>query len=104
VNTAARGEGLRTYVVIRRHAWGTIEDLREGAKRAESALEWTPDDIRWLRSYLLEESDGSVGTVCVYEASSPEVIRTHARRARLPVDEIVALAETLVVDPVGTAA
>jgi Protein of unknown function (DUF4242) len=95
---------LGTYVVIRRRAWRTIEDLRESAKRAESALEWAPDEIRWLCSYVLAESDGAVGMVCIYQATSPEAIRTHARRARLPVDEIVALAETLVVDPVGTAA
>jgi hypothetical protein len=96
---------LNTYVVIRRRAWQAIDDLREAAKRAESAIEWTPDDIRWIRSYLLGESDGSIGTICVFQATSPEAVRAHARRARLPVDEIVAVAETLVVneDPVETA-
>lgn len=96
---------MKTYVVFRRRAWRTIDDLREAAKRAESALEWASDDARWIRSYLLVESDGSVGTVCVYQATSPEAVRAHARRARLPVDEIVALAQTLVVeaDPVDSA-
>jgi Protein of unknown function (DUF4242) len=90
---------VKTYVVIRRCGWQSIDGLREAAKRAESALEWAPDDVRWLRSYLLAESEGTVGTVCIYQATSPEALRAHAVRAGLPVDEIVAVAETLLVEP-----
>jgi Protein of unknown function (DUF4242) len=90
---------VKTYVVLRRRGWKTTEDLREAAKRAESALERAPDDIRWIRSYFLAESDGSVGTICVYQATSPEAIRAHSERAGLPVDEIVAVAEAVVVEP-----
>jgi Protein of unknown function (DUF4242) len=57
------------------------------------------DDIRWIRSYVLEEGGGSVGTVCVYQASSHEAIREHASRADLPVDEIISIADTVVVRP-----
>jgi hypothetical protein len=62
------------------------------------------DEVRWLRSYVLSETDRSFGTVCVYEAASPEAIRAHADAAGLPVDEIVALAETVLVssEPVPT--
>ena len=58
-----------------------------------------PAEVRWLRSYVLEEGGGSVGTVCVYQATSPEAIRRHAKLADLPVDEIVAAADTVVVRP-----
>ena len=54
-----------------------------------------PDDVRWIRSYVLEEGGGSVGTVCIYEATSPEAIRKHASLADLPVDEIIAVADTV---------
>jgi sporulation protein YlmC with PRC-barrel domain len=57
------------------------------------------DDVAWIRSYVLAERDGSVGTVCIYQASSPEAIRRHAAAAELPVDEIVAVADTVVVRP-----
>jgi hypothetical protein len=57
------------------------------------------DDIRWIRSYVTEETDGSVGTVCIYQATSPEAIRRHADAAELPVDEIVAVADTVLVRP-----
>ena len=58
-----------------------------------------PDDIRWIRRYVLSETNGSVGTVCIYEASSPEAIRCHAQAADLPVDEIISVADTIVVRP-----
>jgi hypothetical protein len=57
------------------------------------------EDVRWIRSYVVAETDGSLGTVCVYEASSPEAIRRHSYAATLPVDEIVAVADTVVVRP-----
>ena len=97
---------MKTYIVLRRHGWRTAGDLHEAAKRAESAVERTPEEISWIRSYFLAESDGSLGTVCIYQATSPEAIRAHSARARLPVDEIVAVAEAIVVepDPVETAA
>jgi thiamine biosynthesis protein ThiC len=64
------------------------------------------DDIRWIRSYVLEEDGGAVGTVCIYQASSPEAIREHASRADLPADEIIRVADTVVVreDPAPAAA
>jgi thiamine biosynthesis protein ThiC len=58
-----------------------------------------PDDIRWIRSYVLDEGDGAVGTVCIYQASSPEAIRKHAESADLPVDEIIPVADTVRVRP-----
>ena len=57
------------------------------------------DDIRWIRSYVLAEDDGGVGTVCIYQASSPEKIREHASRADLPADEIIEVADTVLVRP-----
>jgi Protein of unknown function (DUF4242) len=56
-------------------------------------------DVRWIRSYVLEEDGGSVGTVCIYRATSPEAIREHASRADLPVDEIIPVADTVLVRP-----
>ena len=43
--------------------------------------------------------------MCVYQAPGPDALREHARRADLPVDEIVRVGDTLVVheDPAATA-
>ena len=97
---------METYVILRRGGWRTAEDLQEAAARSTAEGEKMPDDVRWIRSYVTAEPDGTVGTVCIYEASSPEAIRAHASRAVLPVDEIVKVADTVIVrpDPVPSAA
>jgi Protein of unknown function (DUF4242) len=90
---------MDTYVILRRGGWRTGEELDEAVERSTAEGERTPDEVRWIRSYVLAESDGSLGTVCVYQATSPEAIRAHAKAAALPVDEIVAVADTAVIRP-----
>jgi len=94
---------LETYAILRRNGWRTTEDLRQASDRSTAEGERMPDDIAWIRSYVVAELDGSVGTVCIFQASSPEAIRAHAERAELPVDEIVKVADTVIVtaDPVS---
>src|ERR1700680_1341935 len=91
---------MNTYLILRRSGWRSREDLQAAAGRSTKVGdEEMSDDIRWIRSYVLEEDGGSVGTVCIYQASSPEAIREHASRADLPVDEIIAVADTVLVRP-----
>jgi hypothetical protein len=90
---------MQTYVILRRGGWPTGADLQEAAARSTAEGKQMADEVRWIRSYVLQEQDGSVGTVCVYQASGPEAIRDHAQRAVLPVDEIVAVADTVLVRP-----
>lgn len=90
---------METYVILRRHGWRTAEDLATAADRSSAAGERMPDDVRWIRSYALSELDGTVGTVCVYQAVSPEAIRRHSAAADLPVDEIAKVGDTVVVRP-----
>jgi hypothetical protein len=89
---------MDTYVILRRSGWRSGEELQEAAARSTAEGERMPDDIRWIRSYVLEEGNG-VGTVCIYQASSPEAIRAHAAAADLPVDEIVRVVDTVLVRP-----
>jgi sporulation protein YlmC with PRC-barrel domain len=96
---------MNTYVILRRSGWRSPEDLQAAAERSKKVGdEEMSDDIRWIRSYVLEEDGGSVGTVCIYQASSPEAIREHASRAGLPADEIIAVADTVLVRPDPAAA
>ena len=91
---------MQTYVILRRSGWSSPAELQEAAARSSQVGdEEMSDDIRWIRSYVLDEGDGAVGTVCIYEASSPEAIREHADRAGLPVDEIIPVADTVFVRP-----
>ena len=91
---------MNTFVILRRNGWRTPEDLEAAAMRSKQVGdEQMPDEIRWIRSYALAEGDGTVGTICVYQATSAEAIRRHAERADLPVDEIVPVADTVIVRP-----
>jgi sporulation protein YlmC with PRC-barrel domain len=91
---------MQTYVILRRSGWRSPDELQAAAERSSRVgNEEMADDVRWIRSYVLDEGGSAVGTVCVYEASSPEAIREHASRADLPVDEIIAVADTVVVRP-----
>jgi len=90
---------MQTYIILRRRGWASPDDLAEAAARSTAEGEQMVDDVRWIRSYVLSETDGSVGTVCVYQGTSPEAVREHARRADLPADEIIAVADTVIVRP-----
>jgi hypothetical protein len=91
---------MELYAILRRNGWRSGAELEAAAARsAEVGNEELAEDIRWIRSYVLEEHGGSVGTVCIYEATSPEAIRRHASLADLPVDEVVRIADTVVVRP-----
>ncbi len=91
---------MDTYVILRRGAWESPQELGQAAERSRAVGdEQMAEDIRWIRSYVLREPDGSVGTVCIYQASSPEAIREHASRAQIAADEIIPVADTVLVRP-----
>jgi len=91
---------MDTFVILRRSGWRSGAELGEAAARSTRVgNEEMSDDIRWLRSYVLEEEGGAVGTVCIYQATSEEAVREHASRADLPADEIIRVADTVHVRP-----
>lgn len=91
---------MDTYIILRRGGWASGEELEEAAKRSKSVGDdEMSDDVRWIRSYVLGEQDGRVGTVCVYQGTSPEAIREHASRAGLPVDEVIPVVDTVILRP-----
>ena len=91
---------MDTYVILRRSGWRSGEELAEAAERSTRVGdEQMPHQVRWIRSYVLEETDGNVGTVCIYQATSPAAIREHASRAMLPADEIIQILDTVLVRP-----
>jgi hypothetical protein len=87
------------YGILRRKGWASPEDLQAAAERSAEEGDKPGSGVRWIRSYVLAEEGGEVGTFCVYEAESPEAIRSHAEAADLPVDEVISIADTVVVRP-----
>jgi hypothetical protein len=95
-----KGYEMQLYTIRRRSGWATAAELEKAAARSrEVADNEFPDDIRWIRSYVLPEDDGTLGTLCVYQASSDEAIRSHATRVGMPADEINAVADTVIIRP-----
>ena len=91
---------MNLYVIRRPSGWRTPEDLEAGAARSKQVGdEEMSGDIRWIRSYVVREADGGLGTFCIYQASSVEKIREHAARAGIPVTDIFEVAETVIVRP-----
>jgi len=90
---------MQLYVIVRRNGWRTADDLTEAAGRSTVEGDKDGSGVRWIRSYVVSEESGELGTFCIYEADSPEAIRAHAAAAVLPVDEIVPVADTVIVRP-----
>jgi len=98
---------MELFVIRRRNAWANARELEAtAAKSSRVGNDEMPDRVRWIRSYVVQEMDGTLGTVCIYQARDMESIREHARRVGMPADEITRVANTVVVrdDPVQAAA
>jgi hypothetical protein len=89
---------MQTYVILRRSAWNSPEDLDAAAAMSTQVADEDMDNrVKWIRSYVLEEEDGTLGTVCIYQAEDEESIMEHAQRAELPADEIIPVADTVII-------
>ena len=91
------------YVIRRRSNWVDAADLETTAAKSSAEGERMSDEVRWIRSYVVQENDGKLGTVCIYEGASPEAIRRHAENSGMSADEITKVADTVIVrdDPVA---
>lgn len=96
---------METYVIRRRNAWKNTQELEATAGVSlRIGNDEMANQIRWIRSYVVNENDGTFGTVCIYQAVSPEAIREHAKRVGMPANEITAVAKTVIIreDPKET--
>lgn len=91
---------MELYAILRRGGWRSGGELATAAARSTRvADEQMGDEVRWIRSYVFDEGAGILGTVCIYQAASPEAIRMHASLAELPVDEVIPILDTVIVRP-----
>ena len=90
---------MNLYAILRRDGFTDGPTLEAAAARSTDVGNDMPDDIRWIRSYVLGENSGALGTVCIYQASSEDAILQHAEKADLPISEIIPIADTVIVRP-----
>src|SRR3954468_14515112 len=91
--------GMNLYAIRRRDFWGTPEELQATAARSAEVGEEMADDVRWIRTYVVQEESGRLGTVCISEGTSPEKVRDQAQRPGMPADEIAQVLDTVIVRP-----
>ena len=95
---------MQTYVILRRGGWADASELEVAAGRSSRVgLEEMSDQVKWIRSYVVEEDDGRLGTVCIYQGTDEAAIRDHACRAGLPADEVIPVGDTVIIneDPIA---
>jgi Protein of unknown function (DUF4242) len=97
--TRPHNHGMNLYVIRRRDLWGTPEELQKTAARSAEVGEEMSDDIKWIRTYVVQEESGKLGTVCIYEGTSAEKVREQAERTGMPADEVAQVLDTVVVNP-----
>ncbi len=90
---------MNLYAIRRRDFWGTPEELQATAAKSAQVGSEMSDDIRWIRSYVVQEESGKLGTVCIYQGSSIEKVREQAERTGMPADEVTLIADTVIVNP-----
>ena len=95
---------MNLYAVRRRDFWETAEALQETAAKSAEVGDQMPDDVRWIRTYVVQEDSGRLGTVCIYQGTSPEKVREQAERTGMPADEISQVLDTVIVRPDPVAA
>jgi hypothetical protein len=79
---------MNLYLVSRRRAWQSEEELAAFSDCAPSVLAVFDGDIRWVRSYVFAEEDGSFSADCIYEATSLERLEAYSDAMMLPADQI----------------
>jgi hypothetical protein len=91
---------MNLYAIRREKAWQSPAELEETAGRSKQVADDDfPDDIRWIRSYVIKEDGGTLGTICIYQASNIEAVKEHAKRVDMPADEVLEIADTVVIRP-----
>jgi hypothetical protein len=90
---------MEMYVIRRPSAWADMKELEAAGAKSAMIGDEMPDRVRWIRSYVVHEADGRIGTFCIYEARDGESIREHARFVGMPGEDFYKVATTVVVRP-----
>ncbi len=98
--------GVPVYVVPRTRAWLSEEELAAATDCLPAVIKALGGEVRWIRSYVVAEADGTFSAYCVYEATGPQALLRHAEAMMLPTDVIKPVVTTIVaaLDPEPLAA
>jgi hypothetical protein len=76
---------MNTYAIRREKAWQSPAELDAAAERSkEVAASDFPDDIAWIRSYVIKEDGGTLGSICMSGSTPSGWICPPTRCSRWP--------------------
>ena len=88
------------YVILRRNGWRTPEDLEEAAARSAEEGDKDGSGVRWIRSYVLAGGERRARHRVHLRGREPRGDPRARRRGRpMPADEIIPVADTVIVRP-----
>lgn len=77
------------HLVRRRGCWAGPDEVDAVLTAArEAADRRRPRETCWLSSHVVQEPDGRLGSLCLYQAIDAAALQAHAVEAGLPADEI----------------
>ena len=62
---------MQLYGILRRNGWATAADLEAAAARSTEEGDKDGSGVRWIRSYVLAEESGELGTVLRLRGRQP---------------------------------
>ena len=87
---------MNLYVVPRTRAFLSEEEIDAVIECGLALIDTMSDELRFIRSYVVHEDDGTYSAFCVYEATGPEVLERYSEAMKLPTDAIKQVATTVV--------
>jgi len=92
-----REKDMDLYVIRRRGAWANDKELEAASALSARVGQDMADRLKWIRSYAVQEPDGRVGSVCIYQGRDDEAIREHGRRINAPSEDFQIVKDTAIV-------
>ena len=88
---------MALFAVRRRCCWADLMALETSFRKSSNLVERDmPGKVRLIRSYVIEEFDGRLGTVCVLEGDNLKLVAEHATKVGIRCDEISPIAVTMI--------
>lgn len=87
---------MQLYAIIRRHIADSEAGLVAADERSTAERLTRSSVLEHIRSYVVQEPDGWLGTLCFYEAESAAALVEHARAAEIPADEILPVLDVVI--------
>jgi hypothetical protein len=75
---------MQLYVIQRRNGFRDAADLQAAAARSSTEGDKDGSGVRWIRSYVVQEEGGELGTFCIYGGESADAIRARAAASGCP--------------------